>query len=61
MVAASDQRLELVHRFFSGTGHTYNAMVRYATFGIDSDHSTKKCGTRKFYVVLGNRDLEKTV
>jgi hypothetical protein len=46
MVAASDQRLELVHRFFSGTGHTYNAMVRYATFGIDSDHSTQKSATR---------------
>ena len=61
MGATSDQRLEIVHRFISGTGKTYDAMVWYATFGIDSDHSTKKCATRKFYVVLGNRDLEKTV
>lgn len=31
-----DLRLETVHRFFSGTGRTYDAMVHYATFGIDS-------------------------
>ena len=31
----TDPRLERVHRFFSGTGRTYDAMVYYATFGID--------------------------
>ena len=31
----TDPRLERVHRFFSGTGRTYDAMVHYATFGID--------------------------
>jgi demethylmenaquinone methyltransferase / 2-methoxy-6-polyprenyl-1,4-benzoquinol methylase len=31
----SDPRVELVHRFFSGTGKTYDAMVHYATLGID--------------------------
>jgi demethylmenaquinone methyltransferase/2-methoxy-6-polyprenyl-1,4-benzoquinol methylase len=30
-----DPRVELVHRFFNGTGTTYDAMVQYATFGID--------------------------
>jgi len=30
-----DARVELVHRFFSGTGRTYDAVVHYATFGID--------------------------
>ncbi len=30
-----DPRLERVHRFFSGTGSTYDRMVHYATFGID--------------------------
>ncbi len=30
-----DQRLERVHRFFSGTGATYDWMVTVATFGID--------------------------
>jgi demethylmenaquinone methyltransferase/2-methoxy-6-polyprenyl-1,4-benzoquinol methylase len=36
MPGAHDPRLELVHRFFSGTGKTYDAMVHYTTFGIDS-------------------------
>ena len=31
----TDSRLERVHRFFSGTGATYDAMVRVATLGID--------------------------
>ncbi len=35
MRRARDPRLELVHRFFSGTGTTYDAMVHYATFGLD--------------------------
>jgi len=35
METLSDQRLEIVNRFFSGTGKTYDAMVWYATFGID--------------------------
>jgi demethylmenaquinone methyltransferase/2-methoxy-6-polyprenyl-1,4-benzoquinol methylase len=30
-----DPRLHLVERFFSGTGPSYDAMVHYATFGID--------------------------
>ncbi|NIR30924.1 MAG: class I SAM-dependent methyltransferase [Gammaproteobacteria bacterium] len=30
-----ERRLELVHRFFSGTGSTYDSMVNAATFGID--------------------------
>ena len=30
-----DPRLALVERFFSGTGSTYDLMVRAATFGID--------------------------
>jgi demethylmenaquinone methyltransferase/2-methoxy-6-polyprenyl-1,4-benzoquinol methylase len=30
-----DSRLHLVERFFSGTGSTYDAMVHYATLGID--------------------------
>lgn len=30
-----DERLVLVHRFFSGTGRTYDFMVNVATFGID--------------------------
>lgn len=32
---AGDPRLERVHRFFSGTGATYDFMVNFATFGID--------------------------
>ncbi|MGQ0526021.1 MAG: class I SAM-dependent methyltransferase [Betaproteobacteria bacterium] len=28
-------RLQLVHRFFSGTGSSYDFMVNFATFGID--------------------------
>ncbi len=32
---SSDPRMELVHRFFKGTEGTYDAMVHYATFGID--------------------------
>jgi demethylmenaquinone methyltransferase / 2-methoxy-6-polyprenyl-1,4-benzoquinol methylase len=31
----TDPRLERVHRFFSGTGLTYDRMVHYTTFGID--------------------------
>lgn len=31
----ADRRLERVHRFFSGTGATYDWMVNAATFGID--------------------------
>lgn len=31
----TDRRLERVHRFFSGTGTTYDWMVNAATFGID--------------------------
>lgn len=31
----SDSRLELVERFFRGTGSTYDFMVRVATLGID--------------------------
>lgn len=30
-----DPRIELVNRFFSGTGRTYDFMVNFATFGID--------------------------
>jgi demethylmenaquinone methyltransferase/2-methoxy-6-polyprenyl-1,4-benzoquinol methylase len=30
-----DPRVEVVHRFFNGTGTTYDAMVHYATLGID--------------------------
>lgn len=30
-----DRKLALVHRFFSGTGPTYDFMVNVATFGID--------------------------
>ena len=30
-----NRQLELVHRFFSGTGSTYDFMVNFATFGID--------------------------
>jgi demethylmenaquinone methyltransferase/2-methoxy-6-polyprenyl-1,4-benzoquinol methylase len=30
-----DPKLDLVHRFFSGTGGSYDSMVNYATFGID--------------------------
>jgi demethylmenaquinone methyltransferase / 2-methoxy-6-polyprenyl-1,4-benzoquinol methylase len=32
---SSDPRLELVERFFDGTGKTYDFMVNAATFGID--------------------------
>jgi demethylmenaquinone methyltransferase / 2-methoxy-6-polyprenyl-1,4-benzoquinol methylase len=31
----SDPKLDLVHRFFSGTGSSYDFMVNLATFGID--------------------------
>ena len=31
----SDPRLELVHRFFSGTGPTYDRVVNLCTFGAD--------------------------
>lgn len=31
-----DERLELVERFFRGTGSTYDSMVAAATFGIDA-------------------------
>ena len=31
----SDPRLDLVERFFRGTGATYDLMVHAATFGID--------------------------
>ncbi len=31
----TDPRLERVHRFFSGTGSTYDRMVHYTTLGID--------------------------
>jgi len=31
----TDPRLELVHRFFAGTGATYDVMVTLATLGID--------------------------
>jgi demethylmenaquinone methyltransferase/2-methoxy-6-polyprenyl-1,4-benzoquinol methylase len=30
-----DSRLELVDRFFTGTGRSYDSMVNWATFGID--------------------------
>jgi demethylmenaquinone methyltransferase/2-methoxy-6-polyprenyl-1,4-benzoquinol methylase len=30
-----EERLELVHRFFNGTGSSYDFMVHFATFGID--------------------------
>jgi demethylmenaquinone methyltransferase / 2-methoxy-6-polyprenyl-1,4-benzoquinol methylase len=30
-----DSKLALVHRFFAGTGGTYDFMVNFATFGID--------------------------
>lgn len=30
-----DERIELVERFFDGTAPTYDAMVHWATFGID--------------------------
>lgn len=35
MSGMHDPRLELVHRFFSGTGSTYDFMVNFATLGID--------------------------
>ncbi|MEW6611574.1 MAG: class I SAM-dependent methyltransferase [Pseudomonadota bacterium] len=31
----NDQRIELVQRFFAGTGSSYDFMVNFATFGID--------------------------
>ena len=31
----SEERLALVHRFFDGTGASYDFMVNFATFGID--------------------------
>ncbi len=30
-----DPKLELVQRFFSGTGESYDFMVNFATLGID--------------------------
>ncbi len=33
--SAQDSRIELVERFFDGTGTTYDAMVHWATFGLD--------------------------
>jgi len=35
MPEGADPRLELVHRFFAGTGASYDTMVQYATLGID--------------------------
>jgi demethylmenaquinone methyltransferase / 2-methoxy-6-polyprenyl-1,4-benzoquinol methylase len=35
MGAADDTRVELVERFFDGTGRTYDAMVHWATLGFD--------------------------
>lgn len=35
MSTTGNSKLELVHRFFSGTGHSYDLMVNLATFGID--------------------------
>ena len=35
VVDTGEPRLERVHRFFSGTGATYDWMVTVATFGID--------------------------
>ena len=35
MNTTQDSRLELVHRFFSGTGPTYDFMVNFTTLGID--------------------------
>ena len=35
MTYDSDPKLDLVHRFFSGTGRSYDSMVNFATFGID--------------------------
>ena len=32
---AQDSRVALVERFFDGTGPSYDAMVHWATFGID--------------------------
>ncbi len=32
---ASEHKLDIVHRFFAGTGNTYDFMVNAATFGID--------------------------
>jgi len=34
-MAADDTRLELVERFFDGTGRTYDGMVHWATLGFD--------------------------
>jgi demethylmenaquinone methyltransferase / 2-methoxy-6-polyprenyl-1,4-benzoquinol methylase len=34
-VPPNDPRLDLVETFFSGTGPSYDAVVHYATFGID--------------------------
>ena len=39
----SDPRLERVHRFFSGTGATYDWMVTAATFGIDRRWKRRIC------------------
>jgi len=35
MNTAQDPRLDLVHRFFSGTGSTYDFMVSFTTLGLD--------------------------
>jgi demethylmenaquinone methyltransferase/2-methoxy-6-polyprenyl-1,4-benzoquinol methylase len=34
-VNKGDEKLDLVHRFFSGTGPSYDFMVNFATLGID--------------------------
>lgn len=34
-IERSEERLALVHRFFNGTGASYDFMVNFATFGID--------------------------
>lgn len=35
MTQGSDSNIDLVHRFFSGTGHNYDFIVNVSTFGID--------------------------
>lgn len=35
MTTGGNSRVELVHRFFSGTGHSYDLIVNLATLGID--------------------------
>lgn len=65
-----DDKLALVHRFFSGTGRSYDFMVNFATFGIDRrwkrrltklmPHSPKRildlaCGTGISTRAIANR------